>query len=84
MRPPPPIRLPNKHYRSREYLTPSEVRSLLDAALDRKARYFHRDYILMLMMFRHGLRVGEAVGKTCGLCWDALIMRLRFSRSVSK
>ncbi|MEH2305155.1 hypothetical protein [Nostoc sp.] len=44
MRLPPPTRLPNKHYRSREYLTPSEVRSLLDAALERKARYSHRDY----------------------------------------
>ncbi|WP_228058514.1 hypothetical protein [Nostoc sp. LEGE 12447] len=71
MRPPPPVRLPNKHYRSREYLTPSEVRSLLNAALDRKARYSHRDYTLMLMMFRHGLRVGEAVGAKCGLRWDA-------------
>ncbi len=73
MRPPPPVRLPNKHYRSREYLTPSEVRSLLNAALDRKARYSHRDYTLMLMMFRHGLRVGEAVGAKCGLRWDALM-----------
>jgi site-specific recombinase XerD len=73
MRPSPPTRLPNKHYRSREYLTPSEVRSLLDAALERKARYAHRDYTLMLMMFRHGLRVGEAVGLKCGLRWDALM-----------
>ncbi|QHG21189.1 tyrosine-type recombinase/integrase [Nostoc sp. ATCC 53789] len=73
MRPPPPTRLPNKHYRSREYLTPSEVRSLLDAALERKARYSHRDYTLMLLMFRHGLRVGEAVGSKCGLRWDALM-----------
>ncbi|WP_242056194.1 hypothetical protein [Nostoc flagelliforme] len=34
------IQLVNK----REYFTPSEVRSILDAALDRKARYSHRDY----------------------------------------
>ena len=53
----PPGRKPNKHYRSREYLTPTEVRSLLNAALERKARYAHRDYTLMLMMFRHGLSV---------------------------
>jgi len=57
----------------REYLTPSEVRSLLDAALERKARYSHRDYTLMWLMFRHGLRVGEAVGAKCGLRWDALM-----------
>ena len=30
MRPPPPTRLPNKHYRSREYLTPSEVLTLVE------------------------------------------------------
>jgi integrase len=27
----------------------------------------------MLMMFCHGLRVGEAVGSKCGLRWDALM-----------
>lgn len=32
--------------------------------------------ILMLMMFRHGLRVGEAVGSKCGLSWDAVSMDL--------
>ncbi|MEH1817628.1 MAG: hypothetical protein V7L31_00770 [Nostoc sp.] len=48
MRLPPPTRLPNKHYKYREYLT-SKVRSLLNAALDRKARYSHRDYTLMLV-----------------------------------
>ncbi|MEJ6485996.1 hypothetical protein N0Y54_32820, partial [Nostoc punctiforme UO1] len=30
-------------------------------------------YTLMLLMFRHGLRVGEAVGAKCGLRWDALM-----------
>ncbi|WP_256090926.1 hypothetical protein [Nostoc sp. KVJ20] len=35
------------------------MRSLFNAALDRKARYSHRDYTLMLMMSRHGLRVGK-------------------------
>lgn len=69
----PPIRKSNKHYRSREYLTPSEVRSLLNAALSRKSRYGERDFLLMLMMFRHGLRVGEAVGEKCGLRWDAVM-----------
>lgn len=69
----PPKRKSNKHYRSREYLTPSEVRSLLNAALSRTSRYGERDFLLMLMMFRHGLRVGEAVGEKCGLRWDAVM-----------
>jgi len=73
----PPGRKPNKYYRSREYLTPSEVRSLLDAAKSRKSRYSLRDYLLMLMMFRHGLRVGEAVGEACGLRWDAVMWQER-------
>jgi type 1 fimbriae regulatory protein FimB/type 1 fimbriae regulatory protein FimE len=69
----PPKRKPNKHYRSREYLTPSEVRSLLNATLSRTSRYAERDFLLMLMMFRHGLRVGEAVGEKYGLRWDAVM-----------
>ncbi|MBC1225002.1 tyrosine-type recombinase/integrase [Nostoc sp. UCD121] len=69
----PPKRKPNKHYRSREYLTPSEVRSLLNATLSRPSRYAERDFLLMLMMFRHGLRVGEAVGEKYGLRWDAVM-----------
>ncbi|MEH2464931.1 hypothetical protein [Nostoc sp.] len=73
MRSPSPTCLPNKHYRSREYLTPSEVRSLLDAAKERKARYSHVIIHALLMMFRHGLRVGEAVGSKCGLRWDAVM-----------
>ncbi|QKQ72215.1 hypothetical protein FBB35_01515 [Nostoc sp. TCL240-02] len=35
---PPPLCLPNKHYRSKEDFTPSKVRSLFNTALDRKAR----------------------------------------------
>jgi integrase len=73
MKPQPPGRKPNKYYRSREYLTPSEVRSLLNATLSRPSRYGERDFLLMLMMFRHGLRVGEAVGEKCGLRWDAVM-----------
>ncbi|MHC5862475.1 tyrosine-type recombinase/integrase [Nostoc sp.] len=69
----PPKRKSNKHYRSREYLTPSEVRSLLNATLSRTSRYAERDFLLMLMMFRHGLRVGEAVGEKYGLRWDAVM-----------
>jgi len=49
------------------------VRSLLNATLSRKSRYAERDFLLMLMMFRHRLRVGEAVGEKYGLRWDAVM-----------
>lgn len=52
-------RLPNPKFRSREHLLPNEVDSLLEAAKD-QSRYPDRDYALILMMFRHGLRAVEA------------------------
>ncbi|MEH2453033.1 hypothetical protein [Nostoc sp.] len=73
MRLPPPTCLPNKHYRSKEYLTPSEVRSLLNAAKERKARYSHRDYTGSADDVPPGSEVGEAVGSKCGLRWDAVM-----------
>src|ERR1700722_12915217 len=44
---------------SRDYLTPHEVKALLNAA--RKNRHGLRDYLLVLITFRHALRVSEAV-----------------------
>jgi integrase len=41
--------------RAKNYLTPAEIKSLLAAAR------VGRDRLLLLMMFRHGLRVSEAV-----------------------
>lgn len=61
----PPRRVPNAEVRSREYLTPGEVRGLLKAALKR-GRYGQRDAAFILLSYRHGLRVSEAVG----LRWD--------------
>ncbi len=56
----PPRRIPNKQRRTREYLTEREVDRLMDAA--RKAgRYGHRDATLILLAYRHGLRVAELV-----------------------
>ena len=52
-------RLPNQKLRSREYLQTSEVDALLAAASEH-SRYRDRDYALILMMFRHGLRAVEA------------------------
>jgi type 1 fimbriae regulatory protein FimB len=47
--------------RSREHLTPEEVSKLLSASKDKKlSRTPERDYCLLLLMVRHGLRVSEA------------------------
>ena len=55
----------NKDVRVREYLTSDEIDQLI-AALRKKSRNPNRDALLVMMMFRHGLRVGEAVH----LKWD--------------
>jgi integrase len=63
-----PTRLPNSAYRSREYLTPSEMDALLDAA--RKMRHGHRDSTMLLIAYRHGFRASEV----CDLRWDQIDM----------
>ena len=60
-------RKPNKAYRPREHLTEEEVERLL-AVLKRRNRNGHRDWLLALLIYRHGLRVSEA----CDLRWDDL------------
>src|SRR5690554_5154565 len=60
-----PGRLKNAELRSREYLTEDEVKALMKAAAS-VGRHTHRDRTLILTMFRHGLRVSEAVD----LKWD--------------
>ena len=52
-------RKPNAEYRSREHLTEQEVEKLVEAAKDN--RWGHRDSTMMLLAFRHGLRVSELV-----------------------
>jgi type 1 fimbriae regulatory protein FimE len=44
----------------RQYLTDREVEQLCDAARKR-GRYGHRDVTMILMAYRHGLRVSELV-----------------------
>lgn len=61
----PPRRLTNRERRPREYLTQDEVTQLIKAA-QTVGRHGHRDAALILLMFRHGLRVSEAVA----LEWD--------------
>jgi type 1 fimbriae regulatory protein FimE len=55
----PPRRKPNQASRTREYLTPTEMDSLLEAA--GTGRHGHRDRTLLLVMYQHGLRVSETV-----------------------
>ena len=50
-------RLPNVHYRQREYLTDREVERLMKAAGDN--RHGHRDATMVLLTYRHGLRASE-------------------------
>jgi integrase len=67
-----PKRAKNSELRTREYLTEHEVEMLIDAA--RQSRHGHRDATMILIAFRHGLRVSELVD----LRWD----QVDFNRAV--
>jgi len=55
-----PKRYNNATYRSREYLTEQEVAQLMNAA-SQVGRHGHRDSTLIMLSYRHGLRVSELV-----------------------
>jgi type 1 fimbriae regulatory protein FimB/type 1 fimbriae regulatory protein FimE len=64
-KPTPPRKPRNADVRSREHLTPGEVDKLLSAA-SKLGRHGHRDKTLILITYRHGLRVSELIA----LRWD--------------
>jgi type 1 fimbriae regulatory protein FimB len=66
------VRQKNRVYRSREHLTADEVQHLIEVA-GLRGRYPLRDRTLLLLMFRHGLRAGEAHL----LKWDAVMVEAR-------
>ena len=61
-----PKRPPNADLRTREYLTEGEVERLMKAAT--RNRWGHRDATMVLVAYRHGLRVSELVD----LRWDQI------------
>lgn len=65
----PPKKPKNLECRTREYLAQSEMDRLRKTA--RGGRHGHRDDTLILLMFRHGLRVGEITT----LRWDQLDLK---------
>jgi integrase len=58
-----PLRRPNSELRPREHLTEREIEKLIEAA--RRNRWGQRDSTMILIAFRHGLRVSEL----CTLQW---------------
>lgn len=63
----PPRKPRNAERRSREFLTPSEVERVIKAA-EGVGRHGHRDATMILIAYRHALRVSELVA----LRWDQI------------
>jgi integrase len=61
-----PRRRPNAELRTREFLTEAEIEKLIAAA--KSNRWGHRDATMILIAYRHGLRVSELVD----LRWDQI------------
>jgi site-specific recombinase XerD len=54
---------PNSHkykeVRTREYLLSEEIEAMLSVTKKSLSRYNHRNYTLILLIYRHGLRLSE-------------------------
>ena len=59
-------RKPNAELRTREHLTPAEVETLIKTM--KRNRNGHRDATMILIAYRHGLRVSEL----CDLQWNQI------------
>ena len=68
----PPRRVANRERRTREHLTPQEVDRLIKAA-SQVGRHGHRDACVILVAYRHGLRVSELAA----LHWDQRVGTVR-------
>jgi integrase len=60
-----PRRPKNADLRTREHLTPDEFERLIEAA--KANRLGHRDALMVLLAYTHGLRAAEVNSKFCGL-----------------
>jgi integrase len=67
----PPPRQENREVRTREHLTPDEVERLIIAARQAGGRVAERDALLIMMAYRHGLRVSEVAA----LRWDHIDLK---------
>ena len=67
----PPRKTLNKEKRAREYLVAHEIEALRKSARY-SGRYGHRDDTLVLLMYRHGLRVSEVVN----LKWEQADLKM--------
>ncbi|MBY0544263.1 MAG: tyrosine-type recombinase/integrase [Gammaproteobacteria bacterium] len=66
----PPKKVKNSERRAREYLTPSEVDKLI-ASAKQLGRHGLRDSTMILVAYRHGLRVSELIS----LRWSQIDLR---------
>jgi integrase len=67
----PPTRQRNDASRTREYLTPDEVESMITAARQAGGRLAERDALLITMAYRHGFRASELIA----LRWDSIDLK---------
>lgn len=66
----PPLKPTNLSRRSREHLTPNEIEQLI-AAAKQSGRHSSRDAAMILLAYRHGLRVSELIA----LRWDQVDLK---------